>query len=103
MKVTFWGVRGSVPTPRRDVLRYGGNTTSIEVEAGGCHFVVDAGTGIIDLGRKLYAGDRRDFRLLFTHLHHDHTQGFPFFMPAFSPHFSFDVHCGDFLDRKSVV
>ncbi|MBI4787526.1 MAG: MBL fold metallo-hydrolase [Chloroflexi bacterium] len=86
--VTFWGVRGSHPAPGPRTVRYGGNTASVEVRAGNHLIILDAGTGIIELGRKLVAQSRGDQKpitaiLLFTHTHHDHTQGFPFFVPAF--------------------
>jgi len=85
LKVRFWGVRGSYPTPGARTVKYGGNTASVEVRAGERTIILDAGTGIIPLGREL-AG-RRVFEvvLLFSHLHHDHTQGFPFFVPAYLP------------------
>jgi phosphoribosyl 1,2-cyclic phosphodiesterase len=88
LTVTFWGVRGSHPAPGPRTVQYGGNTSTIEVRAGNHLIILDAGTGIIELGRKLAAQSRVDNRpvyatLLFTHTHHDHTQGFPFFVPAF--------------------
>lgn len=87
-EVTFWGVRGSHPAPGPRTVRYGGNTSSVQVRAGRHLIILDAGTGIIELGRKLAAQARVDklplvATLLFTHTHHDHTQGFPFFLPAF--------------------
>jgi phosphoribosyl 1,2-cyclic phosphodiesterase len=88
--VRFWGVRGSYPTPGRETLRYGGNTACVEVRAGGCRLILDAGTGIIGLGRQM-ARERRSGGgqpttvILLSHLHHDHIQGFPFFLPAFMP------------------
>ncbi len=86
LKIKFWGVRGSYPTPGADTIRYGGNTSCVEVSAGGRTIILDAGTGIIPLGREL-AGQKRplELLLLFSHLHHDHTQGFPFFIPAYIP------------------
>jgi len=101
VKIVFWGVRGSVPTPRKDVLGYGGNTTCVQVFAGGQEFIIDAGTGIIELGHRMISEPPRGFTLLLTHLHHDHTQGFPFFRPAFSAGFGFDVYAGNFF-RKSA-
>ncbi len=84
MVVRFWGVRGSYPTPRADVLRYGGNTACVEVRAGGRVLILDCGTGAIPLGKALVReGAGRAPVLLLTHLHHDHTQGFPFFAPAY--------------------
>ena len=89
LQVTLWGVRGSHPAPGPQTIRFGGNTTSVQVQAGRHLIILDAGTGIIQLGRTLSAQARADGRpltatLLFTHTHHDHTQGFPFFVPAFS-------------------
>jgi len=98
MKIKFWGVRGSYPTPGAGTIKYGGNTASVEVRAGERTIILDAGTGIIPLGRELArstpawfakqtTGGARErageILLLFSHLHHDHTQGFPFFVPAY--------------------
>ena len=84
MKIKFWGVRGSYPTPGVGTVKYGGNTASVEVQAGNRTIILDAGTGIIPLGRELARTKRTgELLLLFSHLHHDHTQGFPFFVPAY--------------------
>lgn len=90
--VKFWGVRGSYPTPGPQTMQYGGNTACVEVRAGGHTIILDAGTGIIPLGRELAAQARQTqgagippLLILFSHLHHDHTQGFPFFGPAYNP------------------
>ena len=86
LKVKFWGVRGSYPTPGAGTIKYGGNTSSVEVRAGERTIIFDAGTGIIPLGRELVRSKRAgEILLLFSHLHHDHTQGFPFFVPAYMP------------------
>jgi len=86
MKVKFWGVRGSYPTPGAGTVKYGGNTPSVEIQAGNRTIILDAGTGIIPLGRELARTKRAgELLLLFSHLHHDHTQGFPFFVPAYIP------------------
>ena len=86
LKVKFWGVRGSYPTPGAGTIKYGGNTASIEVRAGDRTIILDAGTGIIPLGRELARTKRaNEMMLLLSHLHHDHTQGFPFFVPAYMP------------------
>jgi phosphoribosyl 1,2-cyclic phosphodiesterase len=88
--VKFWGVRGSYPTPGPQTVFYGGNTACVSVQVAGQTIILDAGTGIIPLGRELLAQSRRSGQpvravLLFSHLHHDHTQGFPFFAPAYNP------------------
>jgi len=86
MKIKFWGVRGSYPTPGAGTVKYGGNTPSVEVQTGNRTVILDAGTGIIPLGRELARTKRAsELLLLFSHLHHDHTQGFPFFVPAYMP------------------
>src|SRR5688572_21751729 len=90
LRVKFWGVRGSYPTPGAGTVKYGGNTASIEIRAGERTIILDAGTGIIPLGRELSqraSAQKRaiEIVLLFSHLHHDHTQGFPFFVPAYMP------------------
>jgi phosphoribosyl 1,2-cyclic phosphodiesterase len=86
LRVKFWGVRGSYPTPGAGTVRYGGNTASLEVQAGHRTILLDAGTGIIPFGRALARNQRAgELLLLFSHLHHDHTQGFPFFLPAYLP------------------
>lgn len=90
MIVRFWGVRGSYPTPGGETVRYGGNTACVEIEANDSTIILDAGTGIVPLGKELVKRARRQGQrvsavLLLSHLHHDHTQGFPFFTPAFIP------------------
>ena len=79
--VKFWGVRGSYPTPGQDTVAFGGNTACVEIRAGEHVVILDAGTGIIPLGRDLSRRATQQKRpveavLLFSHLHHDHTQGF---------------------------
>ncbi|HSB03071.1 MAG TPA: MBL fold metallo-hydrolase [Anaerolineales bacterium] len=86
LNVKFWGVRGSYPTPGAGTVKYGGNTACVEVRAGERTIILDAGTGIIPLGRELVHRRISEVLLLFSHLHHDHTQGFPFFVPAYLPH-----------------
>jgi len=96
MKVKFWGVRGSYPTPGAGTVKYGGNTPSVEVQAGNRTIILDAGTGIIPLGRELARAKRAgELLLLFSHLHHDHTQGFPFFVPAYIPNSKLHIYGPD--------
>jgi phosphoribosyl 1,2-cyclic phosphodiesterase len=86
LRVKFWGVRGSYPAPGVGTVKYGGNTSAVEIRAGERTIILDAGTGIIPLGRE-WAKIKRgsEMMLLFSHLHHDHTQGLPFFIPAYLP------------------
>ena len=76
LTATCWGTRGSIPTPGAGTLRYGGNTSCLEVRADGRRYVFDAGTGIRALGRA--ADGPAEAELFLTHFHWDHVQGFPF-------------------------
>jgi len=89
--VRFWGVRGTHPAALVMGTRYGGNTTCLEIRYGNHILIMDAGSGIVPLGDEL-ARERRDsppggeqptFTLLFTHAHHDHLCGLPFFAPLY--------------------
>ncbi len=93
--VTFWGVRGSVPVSSPDTNIYGGNTPCVEVRAGDQVFVLDAGTGAVALGRKLANEGVKKITLLFSHLHHDHTAGLPFFEPMFDSRTAISLYCGN--------
>ncbi len=84
MRIKFWGTRGTRPTPGRRTLRYGGNTTCVEVRGSAEQLLIlDSGSGIAELGASLAQDGDRDFHLLISHTHWDHIQGFPFFGPAF--------------------
>lgn len=91
MRVKFWGTRGSVPTPGRTTERFGGNTACVEIALGEDRLILDAGTGIRELGIQMMEEPRRDAVLLFSHVHWDHIQGLPFFTPLFVPGFSFSI------------
>lgn len=84
----FWGVRGSIPTPGPGTVRFGGNTSCIEVRAAGQIIILDAGTGLRGLGRQLlkeFGGQPLNLTLLLSHTHWDHIQGLPFFAPIYEP------------------
>ncbi|MGD1943505.1 MAG: MBL fold metallo-hydrolase [Leptolyngbyaceae cyanobacterium] len=83
--IRFWGVRGSIACPGSHTVRYGGNTSCIEMRVGGNLLVFDGGTGLRELGLKLLSEMPMDATMFFTHSHWDHIQGFPFFVPAFVP------------------
>jgi phosphoribosyl 1,2-cyclic phosphodiesterase len=85
MKLKFWGVRGSIPTPGKHTVRYGGNTPCLELRLDDDSLVIfDAGTGIRNFGDDLInKGESVNGYLLISHPHWDHIQGFPFFKPAF--------------------
>ena len=86
MKIRFWGTRGSIPTPGQRTVRYGGNTACVEVRDSTGHLLVlDAGTGLRELGIKLDGMSPLVVDLFLSHLHWDHIQGIPFFRPAYDP------------------
>ena len=86
MIVRVWGCRGSLATPGRETLRYGGNTSCIDVECeDGTRIIFDAGTGIRALGRELAQNGTGTINLCLTHLHLDHIEGIGFFAPLFNP------------------
>ena len=85
-RLKFWGVRGSIPVPGPSTIRYGGNTSCVEVRADGEIIVLDAGTGIRSHGIALedeFGSNPIKLSLLITHVHWDHIQGFPFFGPSY--------------------
>ena len=102
MRVRFWGTRGSIAKPGPDTVRYGGNTSCVEVRAeDGTLIVLDCGTGAHALGQSLLAGPQPvRGHLLITHTHWDHIQGFPFFMPLFVPGNEWDVYAPTGLGRR---
>lgn len=88
MKVIFWGVRGSIPVAGGDTVKYGGNSSCLEVRADGSDpLVLDCGSGARKLGFQLLSQPSRRMDLLFTHFHIDHVLGYPFFGPIFAPSF----------------
>ena len=94
MQVRFWGTRGSIPKPGPTTIRYGGNTSCVEVRsAGGTLVVLDCGTGALALGAELMRrGAPVRGHLLISHTHWDHIQGLPFFAPLFVPGNEWDVY-----------
>ena len=97
MEVTFWGVRGSIPTPGPETNRYGGNTSCVSVRTtAGKLIIIDMGTGAVNLGRSLLPTDfgsgKCDATVLLSHTHWDHIQGFPFFPPIFVAGNRFDIY-----------
>ena len=86
MRVKIWGARGSVPSPGPETIRYGGNTSCVEVRLDdGSLIILDAGTGIRALGLKMEEDPPPRIDILLTHLHMDHIQGLGFFRPLFEP------------------
>ena len=110
MKVRFWGVRGSIASPGPKTVRYGGNTTCIEVRTDDNELIIlDAGTGIFPLSQTLLAELPVTANVLITHSHWDHIQGLPFFIPNFIPgntlrlHGSFDPVSGKGIEQVMSV
>ena len=91
MKLRFWGVRGSIPCPGPETIKYGGNTACIELRFDGLEriIILDAGSGIRDLAGSLLSHDLKrgplNLKLFLTHTHLDHILGFPFFVPLYIP------------------
>lgn len=87
MEIFFWGVRGSIASPGPNTVRFGGNTTCVEIRDGDEFILIDCGTGVRDAGNHILSnfGSKNDINILMTHTHWDHIQGFPFFVPAFIP------------------
>ncbi len=96
MEIIIWGCRGSIPTPGKGTVKYGGNTTCIEIRLKDrTVIVIDAGSGIRSLGKKLVADKSiKEIYLILTHSHWDHLMGFPFFKPAYFERFTIHVRGG---------
>jgi len=95
VSLRFWGTRGSIPTPGQRTERYGGNTPCVEMRVGDRILIIDAGSGIRELGRSLM----KEFQarpvsadLFISHTHWDHIQGLPFFAPIYLPQNRFTIH-----------
>ncbi len=90
LSLTFWGVRGSVPSPGPETARYGGNTPCIEVRIDGERVIFDLGTGARSLGQA--SPGPMKAHIFISHYHYDHVQGLPFFTPIFDPRNHFIMH-----------
>lgn len=88
----LWGTRGSTPVSGPRYIRHGGNTSCMEINCEGEIIIIDAGTGIRDLGTVLAAQEPRRLHILVSHTHWDHIQGFPFFIPAYVPGFELVIY-----------
>ena len=101
MKVRFWGTRGSIPSPGPRTVRYGGNCSCVEVRTpSGELFIIDAGTGIRELGLALMAEQPVLAHVLLSHTHWDHISGFPFFPPAFAPGNTLTIYAARNIDKR---
>ena len=108
MKLTLWGVRGSIPVPGASTVKYGGNTACLEIRYGPENklLIMDAGSGIKPLGDKLMREDLPrgpiKAKLFLSHTHWDHIIGFPFFTPIFIPGTELDVYSPINYEERSV-
>ncbi len=92
MIIRCWGARGSIPVSGKQYLRYGGNTTCLEIRnSNNDIIIVDAGSGIRELGNLLLAENKHTYNMLLTHVHWDHIMGFPFFKPIYTHKTSISV------------
>ena len=104
--VRFWGVRGSIPCPGRSTLRFGGNTSCLEIRAGERLIIVDMGTGVKLLGDHLMANDYKngplDIDIFISHTHWDHIMGLPMFTPIFVPRTKIRIWSSAAYDGESL-
>ena len=99
--VRFWGTRGSLPRPGPETLRFGGNTTCVEIRLGQRVFIIDAGSGVEAAGRDLLQRDIHDIDILLSHLHQDHVMGLPFFPPALKATCAIQTYCGNLAGESA--
>ncbi len=90
--VQFWGVRGQISAPGKETIRYGGNTSCVEMRVGNKRLIFDGGSGLRVLGNNLLRHMPLEAYMFFTHCHWDSIQGFPFFTPAFIPGNCFHIY-----------
>ncbi|MCB2107196.1 MAG: MBL fold metallo-hydrolase [Rhodobacteraceae bacterium] len=102
LAVKFWGVRGSIACPSPQHVVYGGNTSCVEVIAGEQRIVLDAGTGIRNLGHEFIRDGVKRGVLMLTHSHWDHINGFPFFGPAFMANSHFTIYAGHLVNAGGI-
>lgn len=102
-EVKFWGTRGTLPVAGSPFARAGGNTNCIEVTCGNHTIIIDAGTGIRELGSKLVSVcPNQKIHLFLTHAHYDHVEGIPFFAPFFMKDANIDICCGKLEGSKDT-
>ncbi len=102
LRLKFWGVRGSIACPGPKTVRYGGNTSCVEVRCGQDLLILDAGTGLRGLAESLKQGQALKANLFLTHTHLDHVCGFPFFQPLFKASTSLNIWGGHLSSGRPV-
>ena len=80
MQIKFWGVRGSIPTPGDNFVKFGGNTSCVQINVNNQVLIFDMGSGLVNLGNDLLKNGIKKFDILVSHFHYDHTCGLPFFL-----------------------
>ncbi len=106
MYIKCWGSRGSIPVSGKEYLKYGGDTTCLEIRTKSNDIIIiDAGTGIRRLGNLLIKENQNKYHFIFTHTHWDHIMGFPYFKPLYSNHTEFRMHRCPFHSQlvKNVI
>ena len=101
--VRFWGVRGSIPCPGGDVVRFGGNTSCLEVRCGPYVLILDAGTGLRMFDHARNGAGPLDADVFFTHTHLDHICGWPYFSSLLDPETAINVWCGNLIPEHSIA
>jgi phosphoribosyl 1,2-cyclic phosphodiesterase len=100
--VKFWGVRGSIACAGPNHVKYGGNTSCIEMRVGDHRIILDAGTGLRNAGQTFLKEKSGELFILLTHTHWDHINGFPFFVPAYNPDWKIHVKAGHLKDKGGI-
>ena len=104
LQVRFWGVRGSISISDPNSVRYGGNTSCLEVQCGDRKLIFDAGSGLRYLGNEMMtSGKTFDTDIFLTHTHYDHICGIPFFKPFFLPQNKFRIWAGHLLPDTDLL
>lgn len=98
----FWGVRGSIASPGPRTVRYGGNTSCLEIRCGGRLLIFDAGTGLRELGAALDGAGPVDADIFLTHTHFDHICGLPFFAPLYAPGNTIRLAAGHLMPEMTL-
>lgn len=91
IEVVFWGVRGSIPTPGVEFSKFGGNTSCVEIIIDDNIIILDMGSGLKNLGQNIFDRRKKNFDILLSHFHYDHTCGLPFFIPAYDTKSYFSI------------
>ena len=100
--VKFWGTRGSYPQSSSEINFFGGKTSCISIDCGETLIVMDAGSGLIDLGNYLLHSSYKDIHILLLHTHHDHILGIPFFQPLWQQHSKINFYCATAQDYGGI-